>query len=137
MIARINWNPNNKDLRIFGLTLIIGFGLIGGLFFWRESLTVAKWMWMGSIGIGGLAILAPPLSRPFYFLWMGLAFVMGTIVSFLILSLIFYGIITPVGMMMRLIGRDALLRKKEATKKQTYWHKHPDMIDKKIYDRLF
>jgi len=137
MYAKINWKPNNTDLRKFGIAMIIGFGIIGGLFFWRGHVDVAKWLWIGSAAVGGLALVLPPLVTPIYFIWMAIAFVMGTLISFLIVALIYYFIITPVGLLMRVLKRDALRLKKESFKESTYWQTHDDMSDKKSYERLF
>ena len=96
--------------------MIIGFGLIGGLVFWKGSAEVAKWMWIVSAAVGVLAVIVPPLSKPFYLVWMAVALIMGTIISHLILLIIFYLIITPVGLFMKMIGRDALKLKKKSEK---------------------
>lgn len=137
MITKINWKPTNQDLRKFGLTLIIGFGLIGALVGWKKSWEAAYWMWAVSAGVGLLAIVTPPLSKPFYWVWMGVAFVMGTVVSTVILTLIFYLIFTPVGILMRLLGRDPLKLKKTSFTGGTYWQKHPENFEKDYYQRLF
>ena len=137
MLAQINWHPSNPDLRKFGLTLIIGFALIGGLVYWLGNSAVAFWMWKISVAIGLLALLLPPLSLPFYWAWMGIAFVMGTIISFFIVALIYYVIITPVGLIMKIIGRDALKLKKSSFQNDTYWETHPDISSKDYYKRLF
>jgi hypothetical protein len=45
-------------------------------------------------------------------------------------------IITPIGLMMRLAGRDVLALKKKAGQ-TTYWVEHPALADKSYYDRIF
>ncbi len=137
MLAKINWQPNKTDLKKFGLTLIIGFALIGALVGWKKSWEAAYWIWAVSGSIGLLALFLPPFSRPFYLLWMGLAFVMGSVVSFLILVLIFYFLLTPVGIFMRIWGRDPLRLKKTSFSGGTYWQKHPENFEKEYYKRLF
>ena len=137
MLAKINWNPSSLDLRKFGLTLIIGFGLIGGLFFWFDRVELAKILWIVSGAIGALGIVLPTLAKPFYYIWMGIAFVMGTIVSFVIITVIYYFIITPVGLLMKLLRRDALKLKKKSFDGDTYWHTYSDIKDKNSYERLF
>ncbi|MCB4757434.1 MAG: SxtJ family membrane protein [Elusimicrobia bacterium] len=136
-ITTINWKPSNADLRKFGLTLLIGFGLIGALVFWRSSHAAAFWMWGISTSVGLLAIAVPFLSKPFYWAWMGVAFVMGTIVSTLILLLIFYLIISPVALFMKLVGRDSLRLKKKSYPNETYWVELPQPKSKDCYERLF
>jgi len=137
MFIRINWNPSDHELRKFGIAILIGFALIGCLFWWKISLAVAFWIWGISAFAGILALIAPPFSKPIYHVWMGMAFVMGTTISFLIVLTIFYMIITPVGLIMRLFGRDPLKLKKASFAENTYWHEHSDMSLKEIYKRLF
>ncbi|MBV9080686.1 MAG: hypothetical protein JO102_06165 [Elusimicrobia bacterium] len=66
---------------------------------------------------------------------MGFAFVMGTISSSVILFVIFFLVITPVGIVMRLFGRDSLALKAEG--KDSFWSDHPPLDDKTYYERLF
>ena len=137
MLVKINWNPSSVDLRKFGATIIVGFGLISLILLWRGAAEIAKPLFLGALAIGVLALIVPYLSKPFYWAWMGIAFVMGTIVSTLILMLIFYLIFTPIGLLMRLFGRDCLRLKKSSFKGGTYWLKHDDIRKKDYYDRLF
>ena len=137
MLAKINWQPSHKDLRIFGLTILIGFAIIGGIGFFFGKIEFAKWAWILSGLVCLLAVTVPPIAKPFYWIWMGIAFVMGSIISFLIVALIYYFIITPVGLFMKIIGRDALKLKKKSFSGNTYWHDHPDISKKESYERLF
>ena len=51
---------------------------------------------------------APALYRPFAKLWFGLSHWLGTIVSKILLTLLFYGLVLPVGLVRRLMGKDAM-----------------------------
>ncbi len=55
-----------------------------------------------------VAMTAPALYRPFAKLWFGLSHWLGTIVSKIILTLLFYGLVLPVGLVRRLMGKDAM-----------------------------
>lgn len=46
--------------------------------------------------------------RPLYLVWMGVSYPMGLLMTNLLVAVMFYGIFTPVGLAMRLSGRDAL-----------------------------
>jgi hypothetical protein len=136
MLATINWKPSHKEMRVFGAVFVAGFSLIALVLLLRGSTRAAQIV--GAIGaaVGGLALIAPPLARPFYLAWMGVAFVMGGIVSFLILMIIFYLIITPLALIMRLAGRDELALKRKPGQ-TSYWTEHPALDDKSYYERLF
>jgi hypothetical protein len=66
-----------------------------------------------------ITIMNPKILLPLNKLWMKFGFLLGMIVSPIIIGIIFFGIFTPIAMIMRLIGRDELrLRLK---KKKTHW----------------
>src|SRR5947207_1289919 len=137
MLVKINWKPSTVELRKFGVALLVGFGLIGGLVYWRGGHTAAFWMWGLAGAVGALALLFPRASLAFYVVWMGLAFLIGSVVSMLMLFIIFFLIITPVAIFMRVFRRDPLRLRKEGFRPGTYWIEHPDLSDKDYYERLF
>lgn len=112
-----------KDLRKFGL-MVGGILLLVGLFlFWRghhKSIQIGLW------AIGGILVvfgaIAPKLLNPVYVGWMKFAFILGWINSRILLSLIFFLLFTPIGLIMRLFGRDALNRRMNG-KSDSYWVK--------------
>jgi hypothetical protein len=55
-----------------------------------------------------VAMTYPPVFKPFARAWFGLSTVLGTIVSKIILSLLFYGLVLPVGLVRRVMGKDAM-----------------------------
>ncbi len=76
-------------------------------------------------GAGALLLLTgllfPAAARSFHFGWMKIAGVLGWINSRILLGVVFYGIMTPMGLVMRLFGRDPLDRR--GPKRETYWIK--------------
>jgi hypothetical protein len=91
--------------------------------------------------IGGLfvilAFIAIPVLRPFHKLWMMLALMMGFVMSRVILTLLFYIVLTPVGLIAKLVGKKfmPLGFDKNAV---TYWEKRGNSVNKKIdYERQF
>lgn len=87
---------------LFGLALPLVFG--HGLVRWPWILAGIFWAW---------AILAPGTLDPVYHLWMRFGLVMGFINTRIILGLVFYGLVWPMGLVMGLIGYDPLHRKME------------------------
>lgn len=119
-LVRINWKPNAAELRKFGAVILAGFAVIGGILKWRNHDAAAEWcFWIGgvagSVGLTGLVI-----ALPFYWIWMGFAFVMGNVMSRLILTLFYYLMITPMGLVMRLSGRDKLVLKAQRSR-TSHW----------------
>lgn len=129
------WYPDERQLRQFAMIALPGFGLLGFVawYVWTDSLTVGAVCW----GFGGLVFLAglarPDSVRPVYLLLMGIAVPIGWLISNLFLRLIFYGVMTPVGLVFRLIGRDPLqLRRPDGP---SYWQNHVQRMDVKSYYR--
>ena len=50
----------------------------------------------------------PRLYRPVAVLWLGLSHLLGTVVSKILLTLVFFGVVTPIGLARRLLGIDSL-----------------------------
>ena len=106
----------------------------GGLLWLRHHPTAAIRVWSISGAVGLLALALPRAAMPFYWLWMGLGFVIGSVMSRVVMAVIFYGILTPLGALFRLRRRDALRLKKGG---ETYWVQHPKIDDPSYYDHLF
>ena len=109
----------SSDLRKFGL-LVGGVFIALGLFFlWREK----SWYPI-LIAIGTplvlLGAIFPRTLKYVYLVWMGLAFCLGLVVSTILLTLFFYLVFTPMGLLARLAGKDFLSRKLEPAS-DSYW----------------
>ena len=132
-LITVNWKPSPKTLRQFGAVMIIGMGVIGGVVFWRGHHAVAYGMWAFGLVSGAAGLTGTKIATPFYCVWMGLAYALGAIVSWAMLAVLFYLVITPMGLLMRLFGRDKLaLRKPKA---DTCWCDSPPVSDAEHYQR--
>jgi hypothetical protein len=125
-----------RELRKFGLTLGIALALLGGLFWWRD-----KGVYPYLLGGGSLLILLgwlrPLVLRPFHKGWMGLALGMGWVVTRLILGLLFFVVVTPIGVLARLCGRDKLDRGFDR-KHDHYWIQRSEARpEKEAYERQY
>lgn len=79
-----------------------------------------------AIGLSGtflsLVIAAPKFLAPLNRLWMRFGMMMHHIVSPIALCVLFYGVVTPTGLLMRLAGKD-LLRLRQDKQAKSYWIK--------------
>ena len=73
--------------------------------------------------VGGIGFVLPGMLRPIYVAWMTLAMPIGWVVSHLLLLFVFYLVVTPIGLAMRLIGYDPLTRQLDRSAK-SYWTPH-------------
>lgn len=113
---------SEREWRKFGLTLGLVFGLLAGLLIWRGK---AHAIIFGGVSVFFLffGILVPGLLKPIHKVWMGLALMMGWVMSRVLLAALFFLAITPVALILRLSGKDILnLRPRE--KKDSYWTAH-------------
>lgn len=123
------------ELRWFGLILLALFGLVGGLVLWRlDALRVAAGLWGFGLALAVVYYSVPPLQRPLYHTWMRAVQPIGWLVSHALLAIVYYAMVTPLGLSMRLFGRDKLERgfDKEAA---TYWTEHDPGGDTARYFR--
>jgi hypothetical protein len=114
-----NLHPARKDLRNLGLILFIALGIIGSLFWWKGRPS-APWFCTAALVLGLWGLVWPQGLHSLYRVWMGLAVVLNYFVSRLILTLLYYLVITPIGLLLRLLGRDPLDRKLKD--RSSYWH---------------
>jgi hypothetical protein len=125
--------PSTGELRIFGILLPFFFGIVGGIIGWRaDAWRVAVVLWAVGGGLGLAYLVLPALRWPLYALWMRAAFPMGWAVSNLLLAVIFYGVFTPYGMVMRLVRRDKLQLAVDR-RAPTYWMPVESPPDKSRY----
>jgi Saxitoxin biosynthesis operon protein SxtJ len=102
---------SRKELREFGL--IVG-GLLAAIFGLALPLlkhhAIPLWPWIVGLVLAVPALLFPPALRGPHFLWMKLGLVLGWINQRIILTIIFYIIVLPTGLIMRAMGRDPMAR---------------------------
>lgn len=135
-LLEINWRPDRRQLRQFALLWLGFFGLIAVHSWWfKESPTAA--MAFSLVAAAGLVgYFQPGFLRPAYVLWMALALPIGWTVSHLMLLAMYYLLITPIGLLMRLFGYDPLERRLDRSA-ATYWTPHDPGADSARYFRQF
>ena len=116
MTANSSQLPSNRS---FGTLFVVIFALASAFGWWHGS----SWhFWTAGVSAALLVITAflPGILAPFNRMWMKLAEVLHKVVSPVVLGAMFFAVITPVGIFMRLIGRDALKRKFDPSL-ESYW----------------
>lgn len=102
---------DKQGLRKFGLTTgIIFAALFGFILPWIWRADPHQWPVIAGAILCSLALIAPRSLAPFYQLWMRLALILGWINSRLILGIIFILVVTPMALVMRLLGKDPMQR---------------------------
>lgn len=102
---------DRKGLREFGLLTGGIVAVLFGLFFpWLLERPWPRWPWILFGVLGGMALIAPLALRPVYKAWMQLGLLLNKVTTPLILGLVFYLVISPIGLVRRVRSRDAMAR---------------------------
>ena len=105
----------NSDLRKFGFIMGGMFALIFGLIFpWigdRTKDTWPIWPFIVMAVFWAVAVVAPQILRPVNEIWIKVGNVLGFINSRIILGVMFFAMIFPIGMLLKLFGKDSMNRK--------------------------
>ena len=133
-IIDINHTPSKNDLRWFGVILLAIFLIVASitLFRFASETAAATIATMGAILCVAYYAIRP-LRWPMYQAWMRLFYPIGFTVSHVMMGTIFFLILTPIGLAMRLVGHDPMQRRWDANT-QSYWTRHAPSRD---IDRYF
>tara|TARA_B100000745_G_scaffold124056_1_gene80755 strand:+ start:8 stop:391 length:384 start_codon:yes stop_codon:yes gene_type:complete len=109
--------PTNRN---FGIVFFIVFLIIS---FWPllKNGDVRYWSLVVSVIFLILALLNSKILTPLNKVWMKFGFILGKIVSPIVMGFIFFFVVTPTGIIMRVLGKDLLNLKKN--NQNTYWIK--------------
>jgi hypothetical protein len=126
-------NPNRRQLRQFGLAGLAAVPLAGWL--WSGS-PEAFWA-LAALGalLGLLAVAAPRALTPAFVAASLLSLPIGIIVGELAVAVVFFGLFVPLGILFRLIGRDALQLRIDR-RAETYWQPKRQPTDAASYLRM-
>ena len=115
-----NIRKDNKAIRDFGI--LIGFILliIAGILFYKERESYELIILLG-IAFIGFGLGMPIILKPFYSIWMYFAVVLGWFMTRLILGLLFYIVVSPIGLISRLFGK-RFLDLKNSSINSSYWN---------------
>ena len=106
-----NIKTGNKDIRSFGITIGIILFIISSLLYYYNIPQYITIVYIAGVFIS-LGVIIPIILKPIYILWMIFAVMLGWLMTRLILSMVFYLIITPIGLITRLLGEDFLALKR-------------------------
>jgi len=102
-----NIKSGKSDLRKFGITMGIVLTLLGGLLLWHnKSYYIYLFILAAAFIIPGLAV--PFVLKPIHKVWMTISIILGWIMTRVILSILFYLVVTPTNCVARLFGKQFL-----------------------------
>ena len=122
MGPRLKEDP--KEWRKFAWLSCAMLLLASGVAIWRGWVPLKAFYWIAAfaIGIALLAFMRPAAFRPFYRGAMKASFAVGQVMGKVILSLFYFLVLTPMGLALRIMGKDLLETRLERDR-ASYWKK--------------
>lgn len=120
-LIQIDHNPSSRQLNVFGFIWLLFFATVGGVLLQSGSSVVVAAL------VGGVAVMVPVVGwmvpRFMRIVYVGMAYAtypIGFVVSYLLMVVVYYLVLTPIGLLMRLFGHDPMSRHFDASA-DTYW----------------
>lgn len=124
--------PSNRK---FGIFFSFVFTLTAAYFYVTTNMIWTYIFFTTSLILLGITIIKAEILLPYNKLWMKFGFLLGMIVSPIVLGIIFFGLITPFALAMRIYGRDELrLRLKN---NDTYWRNRLQILPQTNFKQQF
>ncbi|MDQ3761972.1 MAG: SxtJ family membrane protein [Actinomycetota bacterium] len=120
-MASINRHPSRKDLLVFGLLLPPFVAVLGvAVHHWTGSPVAAAIAWAAG-GVFSLVYLAVPAARrPLFVGWNRATFPIGWAVSHAVMAVVYFGVVTPTALIVRVLDRDPLDQRADPSA-PSYW----------------
>ena len=131
-----NIRTHNKAIRDFGILIGLILLIIAGILFYKERESYDLIILLGILFIG-LGLGMPIILKPVYLVWMNFAVVLGWLMTRLILGLSFYVVVSPIGLISRLFGKE-FLELKNISFNRSYWnYKDSGRISHQDYEKQY
>jgi hypothetical protein len=136
-VVSIPWRPSRRDLRIFASLQLVFFAVIAVSVCRRyDACGFAVFLVSVSTLIAILGLVRPPMIRWVYVGWMLAVYPIGWVVSNVVIAVAYFGVVTPIGWLLRMRGYDPMQRRfdPQAT---SYWQPRPEPPERERYFRQF
>jgi hypothetical protein len=105
--------------RSFAIVMAVALTLLGTINWWHNG---RAWPWCGGIAVLFIVVgnLVPTALKPLNWLWFKLGLVLHAVINPIVMALLFYGVVLPTGLVLRVMGKDPL-RLKDNPERNSYW----------------
>ncbi len=136
-LTEINGDPTDKDLRVFGLLLPAFAAVFGHLVQRRTGLTMAGWtVWATGAVLSLVYFVVPRVRRLVFVGWSYVTFPLGWFLSHAVMAAVYFLVVTPIALLVRLVGHDPLQRRWDPSA-PSYWVRRGPEGDVRRYFRQF
>lgn len=131
-LIEIHWNPTDRQLRQFGLAGLLALPALT----WLLSRNPTAAGIAAGVGAALLTVgwFAPRALKPIFLTASVITAPIGIVIGEVMVLLVYIGVITPIGVILRLLGKDPL-QKGSDSKLSTYWEDRPATEDLSRYYR--
>ena len=123
-----NIQTGKKELRNFGFTIGLILCFIAGILFYKNHNLFTSTAYTAGVFIG-FSIILPKILKPIYLVWMIFALILGWIMTRLILSLLFFVIITFIRLIAGILGK-SFLKLNQPKESKSYWNHRVGQLEK-------
>ncbi|MEE4272387.1 MAG: SxtJ family membrane protein [Thermoanaerobaculales bacterium] len=111
-VIRVNRDPSDRQLRQFGLIWLGFLTFFGAVAWFRfEAPQAAVGLWIAAVVVPVIGWVPLPFMRLIFVGMSIIAWPIGFVVSHVVLAAVYYLVVTPIGLAMRLVGYDPMTRK--------------------------
>ena len=137
-LFELELRPEKHQLRSFGLFWLPGFCLLVALFVWLRYEQSQLALVLAAVALVSIlvSLVQPRILQPLFVILTVITFPIGIVVSHLLIAAVYYLVITPIGLLLRLGGRDAMKRRFPAGE-ESYWVEREIVEDQGRYFRQF
>jgi large-conductance mechanosensitive channel len=128
--------PHKKELRKFTITICAALSIIGGIILWQKGDTGFIFLAVGLLFLFS-GLIKPELLGPIYKVWMAFSLMLGFVMNHLILALMYYIVITPIGILMRVLRKDPLQTRLDRNTKSYWLQRTNEDFSKEKYEKMF
>ena len=123
-LIKLKTDPTRRELRQFGCLWLPLFCALGGAWLWSRGAGSPTAMAFWGVGLTSLVAgaIQPRWIRPVFLGLIYLTAPIGWVISHAVLVLVYYCVLTPTGLLTRLVGRDPIPRGFEPDA-PTYWRR--------------
>jgi hypothetical protein len=131
-----NIRSSKRDLRNFGITVGIALIVLGGTLYWLEKALFLFFLIPGLV-VFLCGLLAPFILKPMQKVWMTFAVIIGWLMTRVILSVLFYIVITSIGLISKLLNKKYLDMKIDESQKSYWNYRDRKEFERSYYEKLY
>jgi hypothetical protein len=136
-MMRIDRDPGPRELAVFAAVLPLTFALLGLIVGHRCGFVVGRnALWVAGAVLTAAYFAVPRLRRPIYVGMSRAVYPIGWLLSHVILLVVFVFVVTPIALLLRMLGHDPMQRRFDSSS-PSYWVLHGPAEDPRRYFQQF